>query len=168
MKTVRRSSRQQARFELDHHLPYLMNRAGNLVIQMFSRDLAPLGLTVPMWRTLAVLAKHGELRLTDLATLTSIEISTLSRIIGTMSRRKFVTRGIPNANRREVSIAITETGKGALAVAVPIALDYERELTAGVDLEDVEASKRMLRIAFERLLARSGLEKVVRPRRQDG
>ena len=73
-----------------------------------------------------------------------------------MSRRKFVTRGIPDANRREVSIAITETGKGALAIAVPIALDYESELTAGVAPEDVEASKRMLGIAFERLLARAG------------
>ena len=75
------------------HLPFLMNWAGNLVIQLFSKDLSGFGLTVPMWRVLAVLEEEGAQRLTDLAIMTSIEVSTLSRLIAGMELRGLLTHG---------------------------------------------------------------------------
>jgi MarR family transcriptional regulator, organic hydroperoxide resistance regulator len=69
---------------LDHYLPYLINRVGNILVQLFSRDLAPYQLSVPMWRVMAVLAENGEHRLIDLSIMTSIDASTLSRLTEAM------------------------------------------------------------------------------------
>ena len=167
--TVKRGKREACvkRLELDEHLPFLMNRAGNLVIQLFSRDLASFDLTVPMWRVLAVLEEQGAQRLTDLAVLTSIEVSTLSRLVASMEARGFLTRDIAPESRREVVIAISPAGSGVLSQVVPIALDYETHLLAGVTPEDLAATKRTLRIAFDRLLERAG-RSVPKGRKGDG
>lgn len=149
--------RRKRKLELDDHLPYLMNRAGSLVIQLYSRDLAPWELTVPMWRVLAVLQEHGAHRLTDLSVLTAVDVSTLSRIVGAMTRKSFVTRSVAPDNRREVVISLTPEGRAALAKVVPIALAYEDDITAGVSAQDLAATKRTLKHVFDRLLARAGV-----------
>ncbi len=141
---------------LDDHLPYLLNRAGNLVIQLFSRDLAQWGLTVPMWRILAVLGERGPQRLVDLAVLTSIDVSTLSRTIGSMVRRGFVTRGVAPDNRREVVISLTAEGRKISTKPVPMAVRYEQSLTSGLSAKDLAASKRVLKAVFERLATQAG------------
>jgi DNA-binding MarR family transcriptional regulator len=141
---------------LDGHLPFLMNRAGSLVIQLFTKELAALGLTVPMWRVLLVLDNMGELRAVDLATLTSIEVSTLSRLVSGMEEKGVVIRRAARENRREVSISITSKGRRALAQALPAAAELEREITADLPREDLAATKRTLNTVFTRLLARAG------------
>src|SRR5262245_29647176 len=77
---------------LDDYLPYLINRVADILVQLFSRDLAPFQLSVPMWRVLAVLAENGEHRLIDLSRMTSIEASTLSRLTEAMQRKQLVLR----------------------------------------------------------------------------
>jgi DNA-binding MarR family transcriptional regulator len=144
------------KLNLEDHVPYLVNRAGNLVIQLFSRDLAQWDVTVPMWRILAVLGEHGPQRLVDLALLTSIDVSTLSRTVGTMVRRGLINRGVASDNRREVVIAIAPQGRKILDKALPSAIRYEQSLISGLPKKDVEATKRVLAAVFERLVAQAG------------
>jgi MarR family len=86
---------------LDNYLPYLINRVGNILVQLFSRDLAPFQLSVPMWRVIAVLAENGEHRLVDLSIMTSIDASTLSRLTEAMQRKKLVARRRSKHSKRE-------------------------------------------------------------------
>ena len=65
-------------FDLGRYLPYLINRAGVRLAVSFGRELKPHGVVVQEWRVLAALAAHGSQRLSDLAALTSIDLSTLS------------------------------------------------------------------------------------------
>jgi len=44
---------------LDDYLPYLVNRVGVRLVASFAPAAAEHGLSVPMWRVLAVLAQHG-------------------------------------------------------------------------------------------------------------
>jgi DNA-binding MarR family transcriptional regulator len=138
------------------HMPYLVNRAGNLVIQLFTRDLSQWGVTVPIWRILAVLGEHGPQRLIDLALLTSIDVSTLSRTVGTMVRRGFILRGVAPDNRREVVISITPQGRRILDKALPSAIRYEQSLMSGLPKKDIDAAKRVLTAMFERLAEQAG------------
>ena len=153
----RKSANESGEPELDlnEHLPYLMNRAGSLVIQLFSRELAQHDLTVPMWRVLAVLNQHGEQRLIDLAAMTSVEVSTLSRIVSGMHKRNLVDRRVGEASRREVVISMLPAGKKLLDWAIPIAAEYESDIAAGVPDADMEITKRTLRTALEKLQARA-------------
>ncbi len=73
--------------DLAEHLPYLINRVGSALVARFSADaLASARLSIASWRVLAALANNGGLRQTDLAELTSIDASTLSRLITRLVR----------------------------------------------------------------------------------
>ena len=74
-------------FDLTAYLPYLINRTGVELAGAFSREIAHHGVTLQMWRVLAALHHRDGLRISDLASLTSIDISTLSRLIGKMEKR---------------------------------------------------------------------------------
>jgi MarR family transcriptional regulator, organic hydroperoxide resistance regulator len=136
---------------LDDYLPYLINRVGNILVQLFSRDLAPFRLSVPMWRVIAVLAERGDQRLIDLSTMTSIDPSTLSRLTESMQREQLVTRQRSPHSKREVIVSIAARGVELVGILGPIATAYEREMTAGLSAADLASTRRALRGMFDRL-----------------
>ena len=76
-----------AKLDLGDYLPYLTNRVGTIVAEQFGADaLAEHGLSIAMWRVMAVLASHGSQRQIDIADHTSIEVSTLSRLVPRLTR----------------------------------------------------------------------------------
>ena len=80
-----------------HSLPYLLARLGVRMGELFARELKRDALTLPMYRVLAFLAEeNGVRRLGDLADLTVMEMSTLSRLVATMQRDGLVTRVRPD------------------------------------------------------------------------
>src|SRR5919197_389954 len=81
------------RLDLANYLPYLVNRLGSALVASFTvTTLAQHDLNIDAWRVMAVLANRGAQRQIDLAALTSIEVSTLSRLITRMVRMGLVTR----------------------------------------------------------------------------
>ena len=131
-------------FNLQSYLPYLLNRVGFAVTDAFSEALAADDLTVPMWRVLAVLLHHGPQRMSDLADLTSIEISTLSRLLSTMQRRKLLGRKRARSDARVVMVALSESGRTLTERLVPAAAKLELSLTAGLASDEVAVLKRTL------------------------
>ena len=63
------------------YLPYLIRRISDSLIDRFSAGLAPHGLTIPMWRIIAVLHGRGATRFHVLVSQTLIEPPTLSRLL---------------------------------------------------------------------------------------
>ena len=71
-----------SKLDLGDYLPYLVNRVGTIIADQFGAEaLAPHGLSIAMWRVIAVLASTGQQRQIDLAELTSTDASTLSRLV---------------------------------------------------------------------------------------
>ena len=138
-------------FDLDQFLPYLINRAGVRLAVSFARDIADTGVALQEWRVLAVLAAAGEQRLSDLAGLTSIDLSTLSRLVTRMARQGLVTRLNGNRDRRERRIALTGKGRGRTRAIIPSARRYERLALAGLSAAEEQTLKRLLRRVFTNL-----------------
>jgi DNA-binding MarR family transcriptional regulator len=136
---------------LDDYFPYLINRVGNILVQLFSRDLAPFRLSVPMWRVIAVLAERGEQRLIDLSIMTSIDASTLSRLTEAMQRKQLVARQRSRHSKREVIVSVGPRGVELVSILGPIALAYEREMTADLAASELASTRRALRGMFDRL-----------------
>lgn len=141
--------------DLRSYLPYLLNRVGFAVTDAFGEALAVEGLTVPMWRVLAVLLHHGPQRIGELADLTSIEISTLSRLLSTMQRRKFLTRKRARADARVVMVALTDRGRILTEELVPAATELEASLVAGLDPAEVAVLKRTLDKLYANISSRA-------------
>lgn len=139
--------------ELDEYLPYLVNRLGARIAGGFSRALAQHGLSVPMWRVLAVLWQEDEQRQIDLALLTSIDASTLSRLIKTIQDLGLVSRTRSTVSQREVTIRLTARGRAVTKALVPVALDYEAVATRGFSPQELALLKRLLRRAYDNMAA---------------
>ncbi len=131
-------------FDLASYLPYLLNRAGVRLAVAFGRELKPHGVVVQEWRVLAALAAHGAQRLSDLAALTSIDLSTLSRLVGRMVTGGLVARGRVGGDRREVRVRLTQHGRQTTRGIIPVARHYEKVALAGFSPAEARALKRQL------------------------
>ena len=132
--------------DLDNYLPYLVNRVGTIIAEQFGGEaLAPYRLSIAMWRVMAVLASKGGQRQIDLAGLTSIDTSTLSRLVARMVRLGVVSRTRSASSTREVVVKLTAKGKAQVARLIPVARDYEAIAIAGVHPEELAALKSGLR-----------------------
>jgi DNA-binding MarR family transcriptional regulator len=139
--------------DLSEHLPYLINRVGSALVARFSAEaLAGAHLSIASWRVLAVLSNNGGLRQTDLAEMTSIEASTLSRLITRLVRDDLVRRTRSNEDSREVAVALTRKAKTLMARLVPIAVGLQTAATQKLSKQDLATLKRVLRKMHNNLM----------------
>jgi DNA-binding MarR family transcriptional regulator len=96
------------------------------------------GLTLPKWRTLAVLLKEGERSIGDLSLRTSIELSTLSRAVSSLQRQKLVERERRGHDRRTVMVSLTAAGRQSAQKMIGSALVVENLITEGLTEQQTE------------------------------
>jgi MarR family transcriptional regulator, organic hydroperoxide resistance regulator len=141
-----------APLDLSEHLPYLINRVGSALVARFSADaLAGAHLSIVSWRVLAVLSDKGGLRQTDLAEMTSIDASTLSRLITRLVHDGLVRRTRSQEDSREVAVALTRKAETSLRKLVPIAVGLQKTATRNLSKQDLVTLKRVLRKMHDNL-----------------
>jgi DNA-binding MarR family transcriptional regulator len=138
---------------LQDFLPYLLNRAGMRVGLMFSRDIEPFNVTLPMWRVLVELWHNGEQRLGELSELTSIDISTLSRLLVAMQRKNLIVRKRSGVDSRALSLTLAPRGLALTETIAPLALRYEKAAMEGMSPREVATLKDLLKRAYRNLEA---------------
>lgn len=138
-------------FALADFVPYLLNRAGVKIGLAFTRDIEPLGVTLPMWRVMIALWENGDQRLGDIAERTSIDISTLSRLLGTLHRKRFIVRRRSGMDGRALSVCLTEKGRAMTDRILPIAMHYEDVAIQGINQSDLQRLKKMLIKVFSNI-----------------
>jgi DNA-binding MarR family transcriptional regulator len=132
-------------FDLKNALPFLLTRAGNRTAELFeTRELGRHDVTLPMYRVLATLARHDDQRLGDLAELADMEVSTLSRLIGSMQTRRLVSRRRSGKDARAVRIRVTDQGRNLAQKLITAATTYETTMTKGLVPRQVQELKRVL------------------------
>jgi DNA-binding MarR family transcriptional regulator len=97
-----------------------------------------------MYRVLATLRQHESKTLTELSGMVSVEISTLSRLVGVLVRRNLVSRIRPEDNARIVQITLTDKGVNLADELMPIAAMFEDTAIEGLEPEEVKMFKNVL------------------------
>ncbi len=136
-------------FDLNRFLPYHLNRTGVRLATAFTKELERFNLTLPMWRVLAVLWHHGELKVSDITVDTTIEQSTLSRMLVTMDDRGLITRERSKLDARTVVVNLTPAGRKMTKTLIPWALHFERLALKGFSEEEISTLYAMLTRIFE-------------------
>lgn len=131
-------------YKFTDSFPYLLNRVGVRMGDLFSRRIESYGVTLPMYRVMAALREVPGQRLNDLAEMTAIELSTLSRLIGSMEKMKLVSRSRLENNARTVAISLTKTGGGLLSELAPIAQHFEEVAVSKLSPAALKALKKTL------------------------
>jgi MarR family transcriptional regulator, organic hydroperoxide resistance regulator len=138
-------------YRLTDAFPYLITRVGVRMGELFSRRLERYGLTLPMYRVMAALWQRGGQRLGDLSEMTSVEISTLSRLVGAMQRRGLLSRTRPDSNGRTVEITLTRSGRALVEQLIPLAQRHEEVGLRGFAAAEIDVLKKNLVTVYRNL-----------------
>jgi DNA-binding MarR family transcriptional regulator len=141
-------------FDLQEYLPYLLNRCAIRIVDSFTPELRKAGISLPMWRSLAALRHDGPMRLGELARMTSIEVSTLSRIVAALQRKGLVLRERSDFDARAVRVALTTDGRALTNRITPLAMECEASALAGFTPGEAARLRDLLRQLFANLGAR--------------
>ena len=154
---------QRLTLDLDEYFPYLINRVGMALATSFGDGaLGPDRLSIAMWRALVALSDNGGQRLVDLSAMTSIDVSTLSRMVTRLARLGLVTRTRSRKSDREIVVTLAPKGRTMLFRLIPTALRFERAAIARISPDDLAVVKRVLRQMHENM---AGLPALFAPRR---
>jgi DNA-binding MarR family transcriptional regulator len=140
---------------LDSYLPYLLNRAGARIAAAFNAEMRQLGASLQVWRVLAALRETDGRRMGDLSKTTSIEVSTLTRLVDNMEKDGLVARRREAGDARAVALHVTAAGKRLTQRIVPIAERYEAVALEGFTAGEAEVLKKALRRLYDNM---DGLE----------
>lgn len=119
-------------------------RLGNYVAQMYASRH---DLTIPAWRSLAVIARYQPLTAKRLATLTSSDAFKVARAIELLVRRGLIRRDVDKEDRRRASLSLTAEGRKVYKDIEKFTVRVERELIAGLD----ESERTILRRSLDKL-----------------
>ncbi len=145
-----------SKLDLGDYLPYLVNRVGTIIADQFGDEaLAAHGLSIAMWRVIAVLAGSGSHRQIDLAELTSTDASTLSRLVSRLVRLGLATRSRSANSNREVTVRLSGKGSALVSRLIPMARQCETDAIAGLSREELVVLKRCLRRVYDNMQSRA-------------
>jgi DNA-binding MarR family transcriptional regulator len=124
-------SSKTAPLPLEHWIGYrfslLSARLGEFVAQMYASRH---DLTVPAWRSLAVIARYQPLTARQLGMLTSSDAFKVARAIELLVRRELIHRDVDKIDRRRANLRLTTNGRRVYKNIEKFAVRVESELTA--------------------------------------
>lgn len=84
------------------------------------KALAACGLNMAQWRSLAIVRRMEVCTMSALARYSTIERTTLTRAVDQLVGRGLLTRWVPESDRRQVNLSLSELGEQAFAQGAAI------------------------------------------------
>jgi DNA-binding MarR family transcriptional regulator len=147
-------------YRLTNSFPYIVRRLGLRIGELFDRAVSGFGVDVSMYRVMAALAEEDRQQLGRLSDVTTIEMSTLSRLVGAMVAKGLLTRRRPRGNGRIVEISLSAKGRRLALQLMPIAAHFEAVAIGGLGAAEIGRLKAQLEAAYRNL---DVLERAVAP-----
>ncbi len=123
----------EQRLDLDRFLPYRLSVLSNQVSSAIARQYSErFGLTIPEWRTMAVLGGTPGLSAREVAARTAMDKVQVSRAVANLMRRKRVQRVTDAKDARVTRLSLTAKGHAIYDEIVPLALHLEELLLSAL------------------------------------
>jgi DNA-binding MarR family transcriptional regulator len=116
-------------------------RLGEFVAQMYASRY---DLSMPAWRSLAVIARYQPLTAKQLGTLTSSDAFKVARAIELLVRRRLIRRDVDKADRRRANLRLTTDGRKVYRDIEKFTMRVEGELTATLGANEREILTQVL------------------------
>lgn len=148
----RHSSSDEAQYDLENSIGYLLNRAAHLIAARFSDDLKPHAINLQAWRILAALSAMDNLSMSELADHTGAELSYLSRAFAALEERGLVERTPSPSDKRTICLSLTKAGSLLVRKLAPKGRELERASVATVSAADLKITLRTLRTVYHNMV----------------
>lgn len=133
----------------DGYIGYLLRQAAGAYRNRVERALADLGVTLPQFSVLTMLAAYPGHSNADLARLALLTPQTVSVIVANLEKAGSVSRQPHVVHGRIQHLDLTDRGRALLARARARVHAMEQELVRGLSVDDERAVRRWLvRIAL--------------------
>lgn len=130
---------------MERFLPYRLAVLTNLVSTKLAAAYAQkFNLTVAEWRVIAIVGRFPNATASEIAERGALDKVAVSRAIASLVAAGRLVRVIDPADRRRARLAMTNAGYNVYRKIVPLARDYERQLLAALEPEDLQALDRLL------------------------
>ena len=138
-------SRTRTAVDLDSSLGYLLKQAASALRSSMDAALRPLGLTVPQYACLELLAQRPGLSNSELARGAFVTRQSMNVLLQGLERDGFVSRPAePPAAGRVLPTQLTRLGRERLAVASTAVQVVEERMRAGLDADQRDALRTLL------------------------
>ncbi len=137
---------------LEDFLPYrlsiLSHTVSTTIAQVYEKRF---GLSIPEWRVIAILGRFPGLSAVEVAERTFLDKVAVSRAVTKLIKNGRIDRQFADADRRRSILNLSDEGRRVHDEVAPLALEFERDLLAGLD----EDERSALDITMKRLMARA-------------
>lgn len=137
---------------LEEFLPYrlaiLSHTVSTTIAHVYDERF---GLSIPEWRVIAILGRFPGLSAVEVAERTLMDKVAVSRAVTKLIKNGRIDRQFADADRRRSILNLSAEGRRVHDEVAPLALQFERDLLAGLD--DDERAK--LNGIMDRLMARA-------------
>lgn len=113
--------------------------------------LEPCGLNMAQWRSLAIVRRLEACTMTSLARYSTVERTTLTRSVDQLVGRGLVTRWVPDRDRRQVNLSLTDLGEEVYGQAVMILNERNKRLLDEEDPRRLRDAMRVLQNTVRKL-----------------
>ncbi len=133
------------RLDLDRFIPYRLSVLSNTVSDAIERLYGErFGLTIPMWRVLAVLGMDQPLSASQVGARTRMDKVRVSRAVQRLLGASLIARVTDSSDRRRADLHMTKAGETIYAKVAPLARQTETALLAPLNEDELNALDRML------------------------
>lgn len=136
---------------VDDDLQHLLARASHSASDPFAGPLKRAGVAAAQWRVLAALADGAPVPVSRLARTVLMKQPTLTKLVDRMVLRGLVERRASAADRREVLVAATGSGRAVWRRLSRASRRHESDMLAGYGYGEVARLKASLRDLIARL-----------------
>ena len=126
-------------------VPYRMVNLAARISNAFSQTYrGEFKLAVPDWRLLACLGEYGKLNAKDIAELTLMDKSKVSRAVKQLEDKALLLRETDPQDNRAAYLSLTEAGHAQYQSISPKALAWEEELLSVLDTNEYRNLMRII------------------------
>jgi DNA-binding MarR family transcriptional regulator len=131
--------------ELSHFLPYLLNRAAEVVSQDFQPNYKNrYGMLRTEWRVLFHLGRLGEMTASQICEQAALHKTKVSRAVVALEHKRFVKRHKVETDRRSELLSLSKSGQAAFEDLSRAASSYEADLEAVLGKAEIDRLKAIL------------------------
>ena len=137
---------------LEDFLPYrlaiLSHTVSTTIAHVYDKRF---GLSIPEWRVIAILGRFPGLSAVEVAERTLMDKVAVSRAVTKLIKNGRIDRQFADADRRRSILNLSAEGRRVHDEVAPLALQFERDLLAGLDDDE----RARLNSIMDRLMARA-------------
>lgn len=126
---------------LPYRLSTLSNRISRAIADRYEERFA---LSLPEWRTMAILAEESDISAADVADRAAMDKVAVSRAVKNLLETGRIERHFSPEDRRRSVLALSDLGREVYEKVVPLALSYESALLGELSQEEQEFLDKVL------------------------